>query len=517
MIINSPSRGTRLFYILFGLVTLSLIFYYLSNTIIHFTTPRQFPINSFKRFPLTILILPAEIFSFLFALYFVYNLLSDKYVPPAKSYLKGNKDVAILLPVYNEPRYIVERTLKAVKDLRWNGKIKIYVLDDSTDEKDKKNMDELSKKYDTGLIRRTDRIGYKAGNINNAIKNYIKEDYFVIFDSDQAPKAQFLEETMHLFNDMEVGFVQTPQHFINDTTPLQRAAKLGTNIFYRAQCVSKANDGAIPFCGTNVVVRNSLFREIGGFSYYTSTEDIELGIRMNSRGYKGAYVPMILVEGYTPPDLKAYASQQYRWANGNLAILRQSFFKIFGGNFPMRYQMHMFFTIGWWLIGIVTLLYIMVPILSLLFGLGTHHTWLPSVLLFLLFFHVVLGISMIYASLKGRAAGEHVKISDSMLQYSLITNSMFIYAKAALNAIVLKRYIGFVRTQKTATNSGLAHIKWNLVLAGICFILSIYSLYNSLLASDIVQLRSSLPLSLWLLFYSLILTSSILFVLDQKK
>jgi len=508
-------RGIHfVFYALFGIAVLVIMMYYLSDTLIHFTTPRQFPINSFTRFPLTILIFPAELFSFFFALYFVYTLFTDKYRPQTPQPLpkKDKIPVAILLPVYNEPKEIVERTVKACKNLKWKGGVNIYLLDDSTSDKDKENMYTLAKKYKINIVRKPNRIGYKAGNLNNAINKVVREDYFVVLDSDQAPEPEFLEETMDYFSDSTVAFVQTPQHFIKDKTPIDRAAKIGTNIFYRAQCLSKARDGAIPFCGTNAVIRTDIFRKVNGFSYYTATEDIELGLRMNAEGYKGAYVPKILVHGYAPPNFKAYASQQYRWANGNLAILRESWAKILGGNFSLRYQIHTFFTLGWWLVGLVVLIYILVPLLSVAFGIGTHHTWLPTAILIFLFFNVVLGISMIYASLHARLDKEKIRISDALLQYSLIVNSMFIYIRAAINALLFKRYIGFVRTQKKGSASSLWQIKWNLLLSAICFGFSIYALYYGVIASDIQQLRTYLPLSLWLLFYSVILASSILFV-----
>lgn len=501
-----------LFYATFGIVSLALIVYYFSDTIIHFTTSQQFPINSFKRFPLTFLIFPAEIFSFAFSMYFVYNLLHSNFrnPPPEQLPLRKRKRVAILIPVYNEPKEIVERTLAACKRLIWEGGIRIYLLDDSTNEPDKSSMLSLSRRFDCVLVRRKDRQGYKAGNLNNAVSNYVNEEFFAVLDSDQAPEPQFLQETMNYFSDSKVGFVQTPQHFVNHETLIERASMLGTNIFYHSQCISKAKDGAMPFCGTNAVVRTDVFKKVNGFSYYTSTEDIELGIRINEAGFYGAYVPKILVHGYAPASFQSYASQQYRWSNGNLAILRESWARIMFGRFSLRYQIHTFFTLGWWLIGIVSLIYVIVPMLSFFIG-GTHHTWLPTYLLALLFLNVAMGISMIFMSLRNRVDDEKIKLSDAFLQYSLITNSMFIYARAALFAL-FRKYTGFVRTDKSRKQSGLMAVKWNLILSVACFGFSAFALYHAAISSSIEQLRTYLPISLWLLFYSIILGSSILFV-----
>ena len=502
-----------LFYLFFGLCSAGLMLYYLSNTVIHFTTPQQFPINSFQRFPLTILIFPIELFSFAFGTYFVYLLISSslkkqQQPKPLPKWKRGK--VALLLPVYNEPTHIVQRTLDACRAVEWEEGVATYLLDDSTDENHKRAMEALAKRYGAKLVRRQDRAGYKAGNINNAIATAVTEPYFAIFDSDQAPLKNFLRETMDYFSDPSVGFVQTPQYYINDQTPLERAAKIGTNVFFQAQCVGKASDGAMPFCGTNAVVKTEAFKGVQGFAYYTATEDIDLGIRMNQSGYFGAYVPKILVKGYAPPDFVAYSSQQYRWANGNLAILREHWLKILLGDFTLRYQINTLFTLGWWLTGIVTLGYVIVPILSVILGLGTHHAWLPTALIVLLYVNVLMGISMVYVALHGRTA-EKVRITDALLQYSLITNSMFIYAKAAINAL-FKRYVGFVRTNKTGSASGWQHIKPNLALGTLCFLASIYGLFRWAQAYDFQQVRTYLPVSVWLLFYSVVLLSSILFV-----
>jgi cellulose synthase/poly-beta-1,6-N-acetylglucosamine synthase-like glycosyltransferase len=505
------------YYAVFALISLALLWYYLSDTLWHYTTSQQFPISSFERMPLTWVIFPVEVFSILFGLYFVYTLFGSRVQNPPPQPLpnRSKTRVAILLPVYNEPMEIVERTLQHCERIRWPGGTRIYMLDDSTNDADKKNMDVLARQFGCKIVRRPNREGYKAGNINNAIATAVTEEYFVILDSDQAPQPDFLEETMDYFSDPQVCFVQTPQHFINDDTPLRRAAKVSTNIFYYSQCITKANDGAMPFCGTNAVIRTSVFHEVKGFSYYTSTEDIELGLRMNDAGYHGVYVPKILVHGYAPPDYPAYATQQYRWANGNLAILRESFTKVLSGNFSMRQQLHTIITLGWWFIGIVTLVYIFAPILAMLTGWGTHHTWLPTSLLMMLYLNVVIGIGMIYVSLHDRVDSDKITIKDALLQYSLITNSMFIYAKAAINA-VFKRYIGFVTTNKKGTGSGWREIKWNLMFAGICFGFSMYALYQGSIASDMIRVRTYIPISVWLLFYSIILASSIIFVGDSK-
>ena len=508
--VQTQSYKQLAFYAFFGTTFAFIMLYYFSNTVIHYTTDQQFPINSLTRYPLSIPILLAEIFSFAFASYFLYNLFTDQYRPPTPKPLSIKPPVAILIPVYNEPKDIVERTLQAANEVKWPEKT-IYLLDDSTDEQAKTNMRALAKKHNAKHVTRPDNKGYKAGNINHAVKDAIKEEFFVILDSDQAPHPELLSRTMNHFSNQEVFFVQTPQYYINDDTPLRRAAKVGTNIFYQAQCVSKARDKAMPFCGTNVIVRTQHFKELKGFSYYTSTEDIDLGLRANDRGWHGVYVPEVLVRGYAPPNWRAYETQQYRWANGNLAILTKNYKELAWGKFSLLHQTHTLFTIGWWFIGLVTLAYIFVPLISLATNLPTHHLWLSNALIGLLYVNALIGIMLLFVALRGRTQDDKVTLFDAFLQYSLIVNSMFIYTKAAINAL-LRRYTGFVTTNKNESQESYKDIKYNLLLAATCFVASGYALYLTTIAVTEEQLRTYLPISLWLLFYAVILTSSILFI-----
>ncbi len=509
--IGKQSWLYRAFYIVFAVVSTTLLLFYLSDTLIHFTTPYQFPINSFERFPLTVLIFPAELFSMLFGLYFVYVLLNDQDTEPSGTV--SDVDVAILVPVYNEPKDIVDRTLEQARQVRWSGDVKIYLLDDSDEKEHMDAMDGLAAKHGCEVVRRDARDGFKAGNVNNAVKTAVDEPFFVILDADQAPQPQLLEETMDYFAGDSIAYVQTPQYYVNDESRLARTAKIMANIFFHAMCRGRNHDGATIFCGTNAVLRTAAFREVNGFAYYTATEDIDLGVRLKNAGYSAEYVPTILVHGHAPEDYGSYASQQYRWANGNLAILRERWKEILGGRLSMRQKVHTVAVLGWWLIGLITLVFILVPLISLVTQSGTHHTWLPDVVMVLLYLNIVFGILMMYVALQQRVE-DSTSLWDAVLAYSLLINSSFIYVRAALNAL-FKRYVGFVRTDKKESIAKLGRIKWNLLFGTVCVGAAIYGIVQAGRYSMARQVRTYLPISGWLIFYGTVLYSSILFVGDD--
>src|SRR5207253_216018 len=119
-------------------------------------------------------------------------------------------------------------------------------------------------------------------------------------------------------------------------------------------------------------------------------------------------------------------------------------------------------------------------------------------------------------ALNSRIEDDKITLFDAFLQYSLIVNSFLLYSRAAVNAM-LKRYIGFVRTDKAGSKVGLWDVKWNLLIGAFCFAVGLYALYHVAIASTVQQVRTYLPISVWLLFYSIIMASSILFINDQPR
>jgi cellulose synthase/poly-beta-1,6-N-acetylglucosamine synthase-like glycosyltransferase len=81
--------------------------------------------------------------------------------------------VTIQVPVYNE-KYVVEGLLQCLSQLNYpTDCFEILVLDDSTDETSSlidRTVDELKREgLSVSTIRRTDRVGYKAGALQGSL------------------------------------------------------------------------------------------------------------------------------------------------------------------------------------------------------------------------------------------------------------------------------------------------------------------------------------------------------------
>ena len=74
--------------------------------------------------------------------------------------------------------------LSACRKQRYSN-FKTVILDDSSDEEYKKRIDEYAARGGVEVVRRAERKGYKAGNLNNYLKGRTDYDYFVVLDSDE--------------------------------------------------------------------------------------------------------------------------------------------------------------------------------------------------------------------------------------------------------------------------------------------------------------------------------------------
>ncbi|MCP5054953.1 MAG: glycosyltransferase, partial [bacterium] len=168
---------------------------------------------------------------FIFAYSMIQLHLVIKYLRHHKKEKKDNKPalpainekdlplVTVQLPVFNE-LYVVERLVDSVAAFDYPpDKLEIQVLDDSTDEtlelSRKKVREWQEKGIDITLVTRENRAGFKAGALEEGLKQ-AKGEYVAIFDADFVPTPDFLKQTVPYFSmDPKLGAVQTRWEHLN--------------------------------------------------------------------------------------------------------------------------------------------------------------------------------------------------------------------------------------------------------------------------------------------------------------
>ena len=244
--------------------------------------------------------------------------------------------VAVVIPVFNEEPLIVENSLKACKQINYKS-FEIYLLDDTTDKKNADELFKLANRLDINYIHRSNRRGYKAGAINDLISEFSKNvDYILIIDADHKVKPQILRELVPILEkNTSISFLQTPQYFTKETSDkLAVVYSIQQHIFNKHLCRGlNVNDAAV-MTGSNVIIRLSHLKAIGGMDESCITEDIATSFNFRFHGYRGIFLDKIYAEGIAPPTLSAYFIQQERWAYGTT----QNFKKILRFFFKTRRQ-----------------------------------------------------------------------------------------------------------------------------------------------------------------------------------
>jgi cellulose synthase (UDP-forming) len=228
--------------------------------------------------------------------------------------------VAIVVPTYNEDPKVVSRTLKKLKQIDYQkDKLNFYLLDDSTNPKILEELEEIANKYGFKFIHRSERKGFKAGALNNFMKQS-KEELIAIFDADEyLINKNFLKELVPIFDDPKVGYVQTEKKYARNNF-FADSINLFNSFFFSFIQPSRASHNTSIFAGSCGIVRRKAIEAVGGFPEYV-IEDTFFSFEAKRKNYKGIYIPKIYALGRPIKQFSAFARQQWRYNYGGTQFL----------------------------------------------------------------------------------------------------------------------------------------------------------------------------------------------------
>lgn len=266
-------------------------------------------------------------------------------VPPI---LEGQTEwpfVTIQLPIFNE-MYVVERLIDNITALDYpKDRFEIHILDDSNDETlaiTRRKVEEYQAKgYQIEQITRVDRKGYKAGALKDGMPK-AKGEFIAIFDADFLPRKDFLKKTIPHFKDPQIGVVQTRWEHINqDYSLITRLQALQLNVHFTVeQQGRRAGNFLLQFNGTAGVWRRQTIEEAGGWEADTLTEDLDLSIRAQLKGWKIMYLEEFGSPAELPAEMNGLKSQQFRWMKGGAETARKMLPTVWRSNMSLGQKIH---------------------------------------------------------------------------------------------------------------------------------------------------------------------------------
>jgi len=264
----------------------------------------------------------------------------DEATPPAVP----KQRITVQLPIYNE-RNVAARLIRSAGELDYpRDLLQIQVLDDSTDETIgivEREIEALRERgIDAQVVRRPDRIGFKAGALDYGSR-HAKGEFLCIFDADFVPPPDFLLRLIGRFDDPAVGMVQARWgHRNREENLLTRAeAALLDGHFVVEHKVRHDGNLFFNFNGTAGIWRKETIEAAGGWHHDTLTEDLDLSYRAQLAGWKFVYEHLVVAPAEVPADIAAFKSQQHRWAKGSVQVFRKLFWKIVTSKEPVAVKL----------------------------------------------------------------------------------------------------------------------------------------------------------------------------------
>lgn len=426
----------------------------------------------------------------------------------------GPIGVDIFVTTFDEGRDVVLPSIEAACQVYVprNVRLRIYLLDDGA----RPEMASLAQKFGVTYLRRDDNVGFKAGNLRNALFRS-SGDFLVICDADTRLFSTFLVNTLGYFRDPKVAWVQTPHWFYDIPEGIGWKTWLAHRGFHRVARLARALSwisgkprvGSDPFfsepalffdiiqrrrnrhgasfcCGAGSVHRRdaifdrAMKRKAADIDALTAasqsasiaslscvplepyrfhvSEDIYTSILMHGdaeAGWRSVYHPQVEARMLSPWSLNAWATQRLKYAGGTFDI----FFRdnpIFSA-MPWRTKVHYGATFWSYLSVLWAPVLLLAPAVSLAFGISPVEAY--SVEFFIHFLPVILLAELtMLATCKGHSLGAGRTLALAALPLNL----------RALIKVLQGKSPRFPPTPKRPGTGGAWHIIWpNACLVGV--------------------------------------------------
>jgi len=232
-----------------------------------------------------------------------------------------NKKVLLLYCTCND---FNSRALEASMNQDFDN-YETIILDDSKDQKYITEINQFAYNHDVKVIRREDKRGFKAGNINNYLQKVRKEDYdyIVILDSDEIIPSNFIKESLKYFShSKKVGVIQAAHYATVSTNVYQDLLGMSIDSTSETAQISKNFYGANALIGHGMIISKECYVKTGGFPYVVA-EDISFAIALKKAGFDIIYAPNIKCYEEFPNDYIFTKKRQCKWTQGNVEYMKK--------------------------------------------------------------------------------------------------------------------------------------------------------------------------------------------------
>ncbi len=231
---------------------------------------------------------------------------SDAYLP----------QVSILVPAKNESAVLADLVHSLFQLNYPSDRLDIWVVDDGSTDETPQILRQLQTQFPSLQVHQRESKGGKSGALN-AVFPFTQGEIILISDADALLPANFLRQTVPLFQNKSTGAVQARKKIINaDTNFLTRCQQMEMLCDSFVQTHRIAIGGMAELRGNGMLVRRELLEKFNGWNEDTVTDDLDLCFKIYLVGAEIEFVavPAIQEEGVT--NWRNLWRQHCRWAEG---------------------------------------------------------------------------------------------------------------------------------------------------------------------------------------------------------
>jgi 1,2-diacylglycerol 3-beta-glucosyltransferase len=240
----------------------------------------------------------------------------------------------LLVPALNEER-VIGKTIASLRELR--GNFLALIIDDASDDGTVAAVAPFLADPRVQLLEQPPEqarrgkghalnVGYAAVQRLRLAERYGPENLItVVLDADTRVEPDFLQAVAPYFLDPNVAGVQSAVRMYNANQNIVTLWQhLEFAVWAKFFCRAKDRLGSATLGGNGQCVRFAALSDLGGEPWQATslTEDLDLSLRLLTRGWRLRFCPSTAVWQEALPGLRALVRQRSRWLQGHVVCWR---------------------------------------------------------------------------------------------------------------------------------------------------------------------------------------------------
>jgi cellulose synthase/poly-beta-1,6-N-acetylglucosamine synthase-like glycosyltransferase len=233
---------------------------------------------------------------------------------------EANPMVTIVIPTKNSEKDI-DRCLRSIYNNEYPN-YEVIIVDGGSQDR----TVEIAKEYGSSVLY--EKVGTRAAAINVGAME-ARGDYIAFTDADAVVDKCWLFNLLEAMKDPTIG-AATGRQVVPENAPyFSKCLFKGWQTFLGGGTVHAMSNDRIKLVdhpvGVNSIVAKNVFKQLGMISEdLVTAEDVELGYRIRTRGYKILYVPDAVVFHYRIATPWKHFKHMFEYGRGRAQLFRKN-------------------------------------------------------------------------------------------------------------------------------------------------------------------------------------------------